>query len=431
MRPHLLKAEQVTVAYNQGSGYSNAILQNIDLSLYEGEIVSLVGTSGSGKSSLLRTFAGLMQPSHGQVFYQDQPIHGPVPQMSMVFQEFTLLPWLTVLENVQLGLEARKLPAQICKDQALQAIDIVGLDGFESAFPRELSGGMCQRVGIARALAVEPGILFLDEPFSALDTLTAENLKSDILDIWHNHQKHLKCILLVTHNIDEAVRMSDRILILGGNPSHICADIPINLTYPRDDCEQEITTLIDEVYYQITQSTRSRRQRTIPARSLRLDMPLPHVNVEEIIGLIEAVSGPQESPHVELAELSEENHLELGKLLAITDACEHLKLCHIIDGHMSLTALGHEFAQAGILEKKQLFANQCLTQVPLARYIRHCLDESDSHQAKYSTFHHLLTHHMTQDKANDTLETVISWGRYAEIFAYDDNTSILSLDDPS
>ncbi len=430
-KPILLEAHDLMVTYNKELKNAYTVLDHTNLSLREGEIVALVGTSGSGKSTLLRACTGLIQPDQGQVLYQNKPISGPLQQMSMVFQDFTLLPWLSVLGNVELGLEARKIPIEECRERALKAIDMVGLDGFESAYPRELSGGMCQRVGIARALAIDPDILFLDEPFSSLDILTADNLKNDILDIWQEGQSNLKCILLVTHSIEEAVRMSDRILVLGGQPSKICSEILVNLPHPRDGMDHEITAVIDEVYFQITQANASFLKRTTKAKLTRLDQRLPDIDIAEMVGLVEAINSPEYERQVELSELSEELHLELGKLMSITDACEYLKFCHVIRGQISLTDIGVDFAQANILERKKIFAQQFLQHIPLARYIRHCLDESESQTAKYTTFLRLLSHELTEDSAKKVLDTLIRWGRYAEIFAYDANHGILSLDDPN
>lgn len=427
----ILHTDSLDISYEHNAKNPKNILENVNLTLLEGEIVSLVGASGSGKSTLLRALAGLIPPTNGHVQYANLGIAQPHKDMSMVFQDFTLLPWLSVLGNVELGLQARFLPHDETRERALKAIDMVGLDGFESAYPRELSGGMCQRVGIARALAIDPTILFLDEPFSALDILTADNLKNDLLDIWHSGKTQLKSILLVTHNIEEAVRMSDRILVLGSAPSTIRSEIPVNLPYPRDNLDAEMTPIIDEVYHQITHVNTRAQKRTQRAKNLRLDYRLPEVDVSEMVGLIEEVDGPDYDNMVELSELAEALHLELGKLVAMTDAMELLKFCNIAHGQLSLTETGHAFAKASILEKKQIFANQLLQCIPLARYIRHCLDESDTHRAKYTTFLRLLNHELTETSAQAVLDTAIEWGRYAEVYAYDANQGTLSLDDPN
>ena len=427
----ILHTENLDVSFEKNNKKPRNILENVNLTLLEGEIVSLVGASGSGKSTLLRALAGLIKPHKGNVHYIDQPINQPHTDMSMVFQDFTLLPWLSVLGNVELGLQARFLPIEEIRDKALKAIDMVGLDGFESAYPRELSGGMCQRVGIARALAIDPTILFLDEPFSALDILTADNLKSDLLDIWHSGKTQLKSILLVTHNIEEAVRMSDRILVLGSQPSTIRSEIPVDLPHPRDQLDIEMAPIIDEVYHQITNVHARAQKRTQRARTLRLDDRLPEVDVSEVVGLIEEINSPDYGSTVELSELAEELHLDLGKLVAMSDAMALLKFCDISHGQLSLTDIGKSFAEASILDKKQIFADQLLQCIPLARYIRHCLDESDNHTAKYTTFLRLLSHELTEASARTVLDTAIEWGRYAEIYAYDAPHGILSLDDPN
>src|SRR5262249_20182638 len=217
----LLDIRGVRKVYPKPGGGELLVLDDINLRVQEGEILGLLGRTGSGKSTLLRLISGLAQAAGGSINYLGRAVEGPAPGIAMVFQSFALFPWLTVLENVELGLEALGLPANEIRRRSLAAIDLIGLDGFESAYPRELSGGMRQRVGFARALVVHPNILLMDEPFSALDVLTAETLRTDFLDLWSEGQLPIKGVILVTHNIEEAVLMCDRVLLFSTNPGRI------------------------------------------------------------------------------------------------------------------------------------------------------------------------------------------------------------------
>jgi NitT/TauT family transport system ATP-binding protein len=247
----ILTLREVSRGFPRGSGEVQ-VLADVDLSLFGGEIVGLLGRSGSGKSTLLRIISGLIKPSSGEVVYRGQPVNGAAAGIGMVFQTFALFPWLTVLQNVEAGLEALAVPPRESRRRALSAIDLIGLDGFESAYPRELSGGMRQRVGFARALVVEPTILLLDEPFSALDVLTAETIRTDLLDLWIEHRLPTKSMLLVTHNIEEAVFMCDRILLFSSNPGRVSAEIEVTFPHPRNRLDAAFRELVDDIYAKMT-----------------------------------------------------------------------------------------------------------------------------------------------------------------------------------
>ncbi|MBI4725125.1 MAG: ABC transporter ATP-binding protein, partial [Rhodomicrobium sp.] len=251
-RQALVSVKDVKHFYKRGTSSSLLVLDDVNLNLYDNEIVALLGRSGSGKSTLLRIISGLMPASDGEVDIEGRPVKGPASGLAMVFQSFALFPWLTVLENVELGLEAQGVPQEERRKRALAAIDLIGLDGFETAYPKELSGGMRQRVGLARALVVNPKVLLMDEPFSALDVLTAETLRTDLLDLWCEGRMPIRAILLVTHNIEEAVLMSDRIVVFSSNPGRVIAEIKVNLPQPRNRVDPAFRALVDDIYARMT-----------------------------------------------------------------------------------------------------------------------------------------------------------------------------------
>ncbi|MGC6403782.1 MAG: nitrate/sulfonate/bicarbonate ABC transporter ATP-binding protein [Candidatus Comchoanobacterales bacterium] len=406
------------------------VLKEVNLSLYEGEIVALLGTSGSGKSTLLRIIAGLIPPSSGNVLHHGEVINGPMPHLSMVFQHFALMPWLSVLQNVELGLEAKGVSASECRQRALAAIDMVGMDGFESAYPKELSGGMKQRVGLARALVVEPEVLLMDEPFSALDVLTADNLRNDLLDLWHSQKSQLKNILMVTHNIEEAALMADRIIIFSHNPGQVHSYLEVTIKQPRWDHEQPMQQLVDEIYSRITEANAAKAAKRAQQKKLDLGYRLPNADIANIIGLLETLVDDFDGGAVDLAELVEQVHLDLDQLLPITEALEVLKFASINDGEIKATYVGQMVAESSILERKQIFARQIKDHIPMIRHMVNQLKQSDTHCVHEKYFLEVLQPFLSEDAANDVLKTLISWGRYAELFAYNVHDGELSLDNP-
>jgi NitT/TauT family transport system ATP-binding protein len=404
------------------------VLDAVNFDLYEGEIVALLGKSGSGKSTLLRIIAGLIPASAGEVFYHENKVLGPVPGLAMVFQYFALMPWLTVLQNVELGLEAIGMPKKERRNRALQVIDMVGLDGFESAYPKELSGGMCQRVGLARALVIDPEIMLMDEPFSALDVLTAENLRGDLLDLWQSKKTHIKNIFFITHNIEEAAFLADRILIFGTNPGNVRFELKVDIPHPRSNQDPHFISLVDNIYNYISMPTAGVGYRY---RALTLGYRLPNAQVSEIIGLLDMLNEPPyRDRKIDLPELAAALHLNVDDLFPITEALEILRFAQITAGDIELNNSGKVFASADILERKKIFANHLLNYVPLANYIRRVLDERPEHHASKVRFLSELEDYFSENIAADTLRIIIDWGRYAEIFAYDYNTEQLSLENP-
>jgi NitT/TauT family transport system ATP-binding protein len=424
----IIEINNLSKSFKKEGGQDVIVLDDIQLCLKSNEIVALLGKSGSGKSTLLRMIAGLLRPSKGCVVYRGQEVNKPVKGVSMVFQSFALLPWLTVLENVELGLEAQAISREEKRERAIQAIDIIGLDGFESALPKELSGGMRQRVGFARALVVHPDVLLMDEPFSALDVLTAENLKSDLLALWQAQKTNTNAILLVTHNIDEAVMLADRIIILGSNPGTIQADILVNLEHPRNPESREWRDLVEHIYSSMIQSTNHKARHTMRERQISLGYRLPDVEPSELSGLIETISSFENQ--VDLPELADELMMDVDSLFPIIETLEILGFAEIVGGRIRLRELGKAFFDANLQDRKQIFAQRLLESVPIARYIRRILDEKPGHRVSEERFLSKLEDYLSEQESERVLKTMIDWGRYAEIFAYDVKTGILSLENP-
>lgn len=414
--------------FRSSEGQELTVLESVDFTMYENEIVALIGKSGSGKSTLLRTIAGLMKPTSGQVIYHDQVVHGPVQGIAMVFQNFALLPWLTVLQNVELGLEALGVPRAERRQRSLKAIDTIGLDGFESAYPKELSGGMRQRVGLARALVVNPEVLLMDEPFSALDVLTSENLRSDLIDLWLAKRTRTKGILFVTHSIEEAALMADRIIIFASDPGRIRAELKVSTPLPRDPEDPHFRKLVDDIYTLMTTSER-KRPRVGEVHKVDLGYRIPDAGISELTGLIDAIWGEDDAATTDLPLLAESLHLEVDSLFPLTEALEILHFATVSKGDITLTEDGKRFADATILERKKLFALQ-LEKLPLAKHIRETLDNRPNHRESEEYFLRELEEHFTEAEAERVLTVMIDWGRYAEIFAYDYDSGILSLENP-
>jgi NitT/TauT family transport system ATP-binding protein len=430
-REPLVEIGGVSRTYHKGGGNDLLVLDGVSLTLRTNEIVSLLGRSGSGKSTLLRIIAGLMPPTAGRVMIGGDPVTGPARQVAMVFQSFALFPWLTVLENVEIGLEAQGIAAQERKSRALAAIDLIGLDGFESAYPKELSGGMRQRVGLARALVVHPKVLLMDEPFSALDVLTAETLRTDLLDLWTEGRLPISSILLVTHNIEEAVLMSDRILVFSSNPGRIAAEIKVELPQPRNRLDPQFRQMVDDIYARMTMREPGKPSRDAHPPGTGIAMVLPDVSTNVMSGLIEALAGPPYDGKADLPLLAEHLQMEIDELFPISETLQLLRFAEIEEGDIRLADPGRRFANADVDERKKLFAHHLINYVPLAAHIKHVLDERASHRAAVTRFRDELEDHMSEEFAEQTLRAVINWARYAEVFAYDEAAGVLSLDNPT
>jgi len=426
----LLEVDKVRKAFTKADGSELLVLNDVNLRVREGEIVGLLGRSGSGKSTLLRLIAGLSEPSEGDVTYLGKAVHGPARGIAMVFQSFAVFPWLTVFENVALGLEALRIPRVEIRRRSLAAIDMIGLDGFESAYPRELSGGMRQRVGFARALVVHPNILLMDEPFSALDVLTAETLRTDFLDLWCEGRMPIKGVILVTHNIEEAVLMCDRILVFGSNPGRILTEIGVSLPQPRNRLDPAFRALVERIYVEMTSRPDAKaRNELFPG--LGIGTVLPRVSSNLLSGLMETVAASPFHGTADLPKIASDLQMEIDELFPVAETLQMMRFAEVAGGDIRLSEQGLAFANAGLDERKRIFATQLLNYVPLAAHIRRVLDERPAHTARKSRFFDELGDYMSDESAEQTLRAVTSLARYAELFAYDDENAIFSLENPS
>jgi NitT/TauT family transport system ATP-binding protein len=429
----LLDMKDIRQAYSKGAANDLLVLDKVSLTLKSGEIVGLLGRSGSGKSSLLRIIAGLAKPVSGETSWRGRPLTGPSEGIAMVFQSFALFPWLTVLENVEIGLEPLGVPAVERRRRSLEAIDLIGLDGFESAYPKELSGGMRQRVGFARALVVHPELLLMDEPFSALDVLTAETLRTDLVDLWVEGRLPLRSILIVTHNIEEAVLMCDRVLIFSANPGRIAAEIRIDLAYPRNRNDPAFRKLVDDVYGRMTNPQdggKSGHRSQGAAASPGVALVLPEVSTNLLAGLMETLAGEPFNGKADLPEVANELSMEVDELFPIVESLQLLRFAEVAHGDIRLTPPGRRFVDMDVDARKRLFGEHLVTNVPIAALIRRVLEERPAHRAPYSRFSGELEDFMSEAFAEETLKAVIDWGRYGELFAYDEQAQAFSLEDP-
>jgi NitT/TauT family transport system ATP-binding protein len=427
-----LSVQAVRKAFARADGSELLVLDDVNLQLAEGEIVGLLGRSGSGKSTLLRLIAGLSKPSAGRITYLGAGIDRPMEGIAMVFQSFAIFPWLSVLENVALGLEAQRLPRSEIRQRALAAIDLIGLDGFESAYPRELSGGMRQRVGFARALVMHPNILLMDEPFSALDVLTAETLRTDFLDLWCEGQMPIQGVILVTHNIEEAVLMCDRILLFGSNPGRVLTEIRVTLPQPRDRLDPAFRAMVERIYVEMTAKPAADGAAVRAERfpGLGIGTVLPRVSSNLLSGLMETVAAPPFLGTADLPKIASDLKMEIDELFPVAETLQMMRFAEVAGGDIRLLDAGSAFARAELDERKKIFSRQLLNYVPLAAHIRRVLDERPSHSARRSRFLEELGDYMTDEAAEQTLRAIVSWARYAEAFAYDDENSLFSLENP-
>jgi NitT/TauT family transport system ATP-binding protein len=419
----IIRAEKIEKYYSQPSENRIQVISATDLSIVPGEIVALLGPSGSGKSTMLRMLTGLSRPSAGRVYWHEKPISQTEINVAIVFQSFALFPWLTVLENVEAPLQARGVDPAERRERSMKMLDTVGLDGFESAYPKELSGGMRQRVGFARALVVEPEVLFMDEPFSALDVLTAENLRSELLELWAKKTMPTQSVFIVTHNIEEAVLLADRIIVLGRNPGHIRTDFKVQIPQPRDRKSEAFTHLVDYIYKVLTRPDvlpdapdQHVGPRVRDQRQMRYQM-LPHARPGGIAGLLELLL--DKGGRDDIYRLADDLAFEIDDLLPIVDAAHLLGFLKVEEGDASITEQGAEFGNSEILRQKEIFRDAAIANILLLRQIRRAIEAKSDHTVPEAFFLDMLDEQFSEEESQRQLETAINWGRYAELFDFD------------
>ncbi len=429
--PHdpLLEVRHCRQAYHKDSNVDLVVLDDVNVSLRTGEIVGLLGRSGSGKSTLLRIVSGLLRPTSGEVQWRGTPVTGPVDGVAMVFQSFALFPWLTVQENVELGLEAQGVAKAEREKRAEEAIDLIGLGGYESAYPKELSGGMRQRVGLARALVVHPDLLLMDEPFSALDVLTAETLRTDLIDLWMEGKLPLKSVLMVTHNIEEAVLMCDRVLVFSSNPGRVASELTVPFPHPRNRLDPAFREMVDGIYALMTRRPQPTPGQKSAQPAVTTSMPLTPVSTNLLAGLLETLVAPPYDGRADLPALAEALQLEADELLPMGETLQLLRFGALEDGDLHVTETGRQFVAADVDPRKALFGAALRAHVPLVAQIRQVLDERWNHRASAVRFRDELEDVMSPEYADATMDAVIAWGRYAELYSYDEDADQFFLDE--
>ncbi len=424
----LLSVRHCRQAYHKEASADLIVLDDVNVTLQSGEIVGLLGRSGSGKSTLLRIVSGLLKPTAGEVLWRGLPLTGPAAGVAMVFQSFALFPWLTVQENVELGLEAQGVKKAEREERTEAAIDLIGLGGYDTAYPKELSGGMRQRVGLARALVVHPDLLLMDEPFSALDVLTAETLRTDLIDLWMDGKLPVKSVLIVTHNIEEAVLMCDRILVFSSNPGRVAQELKVPFAHPRNRFDPAFRQMVDDIYGIMTRRKTPEVQNA-PTPATGFATPLHPVGTNLMAGLVETLNAPPYEGRADLPALAAALQYEADELLPLGETLGMLGFAVLEEGDLILTDMGRKFAEAETEDRKVIFASRLLATVPLISAIRAVIDQRSNHRASAVRFRDELEDHMSPEYAEETLRTAIAWGRYAEIFEYDEEAQQFSLEE--
>ncbi|MCX7977723.1 MAG: nitrate/sulfonate/bicarbonate ABC transporter ATP-binding protein [Bdellovibrionaceae bacterium] len=423
----LIEMKDVSKTYTLESGLSLKVLEGLNLHVEDNEVVALLGPSGSGKSTCLRIIGGLQEASSGTVLWRGAPAQGINPDVAMVFQSFALFPWETVFSNVALALDSKTIPADEIRSRVKKAIDLVGLEGFEEAYPRELSGGMKQRVGIARALVLERPILLLDEPFSALDVLTADTLRSELVRIFREKKTATSSMVLVTHNIQEAVFMSSRVLVMGANPGHIRKEIPIDLPYPRNEDSPAFRRMVTEIHALITEALMpdTAPQVSIPHRRDQLVEPLPNAQITDIIGLLEVIHGA--GGRADIFELSYEIGRDFGSTLYIVKAAELLDLVDTPKQIVILTDHGRKLVEGDMNFRKRIL-NELFGNLRLVQLVTQYLRGFEKLRAPEEQLTEYIASLLPKENPHELLQTLVSWGRFAEYFGYSSDTKEVYLD---
>ncbi|MDX1924804.1 MAG: nitrate/sulfonate/bicarbonate ABC transporter ATP-binding protein [Rickettsiaceae bacterium] len=426
----IFELKNISQSFEASDGSQNVILEDINLSLREGEIIALLGKSGSGKSCLLKLIAGLTKKTNGEIVSSLKKSDTNFA-MSMIFQNIALFPWLNVLENVEIGLKSLNLSAKEMKERAIDSINLTGLNGFESAYPMELSSGMRQRVGFARALVVRPEILLMDEPFSTLDILTANTLKTDFLELWSTKKTPLNAVLIVTHSIEEAVTIADRVIIMGSSPGRIVSEVKVNLPHPRNSSDPIFRRLLDEIYSKMSDAASDRLDPIEPYSTTGLDTILPYIYPNKLIGLMKAVIKQGKGGKHDIQELSSKLQLDISSLMQMVEALKMLDLAKIEDSEIHLTENGFKFALNDIESRKKIFGKLLIDRIPIVAHITNSVRDDEDHKITQDEVMDLLESHMrlSKSEAINILKAAILWGRYSNLFMFDDKKKEFILGD--
>ena len=420
----LCEARRISHEFRLPSGQMLAVLEDIDLTIRPNEVVALLGPSGCGKSTLMRVLAGLISPTGGQVLYHGQPMLGLNPGVAIVFQSFALYPWMTVSQNVATVLVARGVPAAEIPARVDQAVRRVGLHGFEDAYPRELSGGMKQRVGIARALAVEPEILCMDEPFSQVDALTAESLRAEVIDIWSAKDAHLSSILMVSHDIKEVAYMADRIVVLGANPGVVRTIVENKLPRPRDYRSPEILRLVDQLHDIITGSEMPDVAAPAAPAGIVVIEPVPDAPPGEIVGLLEYLDARGGSD--ELFRIVSDTRKEFGRVITVVKAAEMLDFVDTPKRLVLLEPEGHRFLKAETPEARKAIWRERLLKLRLFSDLAGVIQRQGKEGVDSSFVMETLALSLPDENIERTFDTIIEWGRFGDLFEYDEEHELLT-----
>ncbi len=424
----LLEAKNVFQRFDLAGGKSLEILHDINLEVRENEVLTLLGPSGCGKSTLLRILIGLQHPSLGEVRYRDAAMEGLNPSAALVFQNFALFPWMTVQQNIEVGLVNMPIDDATRMARVRKVIDSVGLEGFEEAFPKELSGGMKQRVGIARALVVEPEILCMDEPFSALDVLTGETLRNEVMDLYASKNSPVNSILMVTHSIQEAVFMGTRIVVMGAHPGTIRAILDNPLPFPRDANSPEFLRLTQQLHATVTQTVLP----DIPvAKPSSADEPrpistIPNVPLAEIVGLLQVLEHENKP---DLFTLASRVDKQFTQLLPVVSAAELLGWVTTPGQRVDMTPEGRVFLEADVNGRKKLL-NEKLRRILVFDLIMRMLEHAENHELEEEIVLSELAMLYPHERPQRVFRTLTGWGRYAELFKYNSTRKVIYSEPP-
>ncbi|MBI4598415.1 MAG: ATP-binding cassette domain-containing protein [Candidatus Omnitrophica bacterium] len=431
----LLQLDGVEHSYQLPSGKTVTALSDIHLTLRSGELVALLGPSGCGKSTLIRIAAGLIRPTKGEALYRHQPMRGPHPNIALIFQQFALYPWLTVTQNIEQALIARGIQTPQRRQRIAEVIALIGLEGFEEAYPREISGGMKQRVGIARALAVSPELLCMDEPFSQTDALTSETLRNEVLNLWRDRERYPESILLVSHDIHEVALMANRILVMSANPGRIQTTLENALPYPRDTRSAAYAALVERLHdiitglympesVAVTLPQPAAAPTTTAVTELRAMTAIPLVEIREIVGLLEAIK--RRGDDVEFFRLTTELGLTFTRILLAAKAAELLGFLETPQDRLVLTELGRHLLASPRKGRKQIVRKQLLA-LPIIKRLRDMLEHSEDHTIPKDVILEELAIQCPQEDPKRLFRILMNWGRFADVWTFIAPAGILTM----